>query len=161
MNKIFTYLKGDKNIWIIAILLGMISIVSVFSFIPILVKVKGLDYSYLFFKHTFLLLAGFGIMFIIHRTPFKIISKLSKVAFYLSIILLVLTMVIGQSVNGADRWLKIPLIGFSFQTSDFAKIALVLYVAKQLIKRKNDFGDFKIVSFNSNLEQLASAHKAM
>ena len=146
MNKIFTYLKGDKNIWIIAILLGMISIVSVFSFIPILVKVKGLDYSYLFFKHTFLLLAGFGIMFIIHRTPFKIISKLSKVAFYLSIILLVLTMVIGQSVNGADRWLKIPLIGFSFQTSDFAKIALVLYVAKQLIKRKNDFGDFKIVA---------------
>lgn len=146
MNKIFTYLKGDKNIWIIAILLGMISIVSVFSFIPILVKVKGLDYSYLFFKHTFLLLAGFVIMFIIHRTPFKIISKLSKVAFYLSIILLVLTMVIGQSVNGADRWLKIPLIGFSFQTSDFAKIALVLYVAKQLIKRKNDFGDFKIVA---------------
>jgi len=146
MNKIFTYLKGDKNIWIIAILLGMISIVSVFSFIPILVKVKELSYSYLFFKHTFLLLAGFGIMFIIHRTPFKIISKLSKIAFYLSIILLVLTMVIGQSVNGADRWLKIPLIGFSFQTSDFAKIALVLYVAKQLIKRKNDFGDFKIVA---------------
>lgn len=146
MNKIFTYLKGDKNIWIIAILLGMISIVSVFSFIPILVKVKELSYSYLFFKHTFLLLAGFVIMFIIHRTPFKIISKLSKVAFYLSIILLVLTMVIGQSVNGADRWLKIPLIGFSFQTSDFAKIALVLYVAKQLIKRKNDFGDFKIVA---------------
>jgi cell division protein FtsW len=146
MNKIFTYLKGDKNIWIIAILLGMISIVSVFSFIPILVKVKELSYSYLFFKHTFLLLAGFGIMFIIHRTPFKIISKLSKIAFYLSIILLVLTMMIGQSVNGADRWLKIPLIPFSFQTSDFAKIALVLYVAKQLIKRKNDFGDFKIVA---------------
>jgi len=146
MNKIFTYLKGDKNIWIIAILLGMISIVSVFSFIPILVKVKELSYSYLFFKHTTLLLLGFVLMYGIHRIPFKIISKLSKVAFYLSIILLVLTMMIGQSVNGADRWLKIPLIPFSFQTSDFAKIALVLYLAKQLIKRKKDFGDFKIVA---------------
>jgi len=146
MNNIFTYLKGDKNIWIIAILLGIISVVSVFSFIPILVKVKGLSYTYLFFKHTILLLMGFGIMYFVHRVPFKIISKLSKVAFYLSIILLVLTMMIGQSVNGADRWLKIPLIPFSFQTSDFAKIALVLFVAKQLIKRKKDFGDFKIVS---------------
>ena len=106
MNNIFTYLKGDKSIWIIAILLGIISIVSVFSFIPILVKVKGLSYSYLFFKHTILLLMGFGIMYVIHRIPFKIISRLSKVAFYLSIILLVLTMAFGQSVNGADRWLK-------------------------------------------------------
>jgi len=146
MNKIFTYLKGDKNIWIIAILLGIISIVSVFSFIPILVKVKGLSYSYLFFKHTILLLMGFGIMYFVHKIPFKVFSKLSKVAFYLSIVLLVLTMVFGQSVNGADRWLKIPLIPFSFQTSDFAKIALVLYLAKQLVKRKKDFGDFKIVS---------------
>jgi cell division protein FtsW len=146
MNNIFTYLKGDKNIWIIAILLGIISIVSVFSFIPILVKVKGLSYSYLFFKHTILLLMGFGIMYFIHRVPFKVISRLSKVAFYLSIILLVLTMAFGQSVNGADRWLKIPLIPFSFQTSDFAKISLVLYLAKQLIKRKKDFGDLKIVA---------------
>ena len=145
MNKIFTYLKGDKNIWIIAILLGIISIVSVFSFIPILVKVKGLSYSYLFFKHTILLMMGFGIMYFVHKIPFKVFSKLSKVAFYLSIVLLVLTMMFGQSVNGADRWLKIPLIPFSFQTSDFAKVALVLYLAKQLVKRKKDFGDFKIV----------------
>jgi len=146
MNKIFKHLKGDKNIWIIAMLLGIISIVSVFSFIPILVKVKGMSYSYLFLKHTFLLLCGFILMYGVHLIPFKIVSKLSKVAFYLSIILLVLTMMIGQSVNGADRWLKIPLIPFSFQTSDFAKVALVLYLAKQLVKRKKEFDNFKVVA---------------
>ncbi len=146
MNKVFKYLKGDTTIWVIAIILGIISIVSVFSFIPILVKVKGLSYSYLFFKHTILLLMGFGIMYVVHKIPIKVVSRLSKVMFYLAIILLVLTMLVGQSVNGAERWLKIPLVPFSFQTSDFAKIALIIYLSKQLVKRKNQFNDFKIVT---------------
>jgi cell division protein FtsW len=146
VDRLFKYLKGDKSIWMIVFVLGIISIVSVFSFIPILVKAKGLSYSYLFFKHSFLLILGFVIMFVIHRIPFKYISRLSKFIFYLAIILLVLTMFIGQSVNGASRWLKIPLVPFSFQTSDFAKVALVLYLGKQLIKRKNEFGDLKVVS---------------
>jgi len=130
---------------VISLLLGIISIVSVFSFIPILVKVKGLSYSYLFFKHTLLLLIGFVIMFAIHKVPNKVFSKLSKMLFYTSIVLLVLTMFIGESVNGADRWLKIPLVPFSFQTSDFAKLALIIYLARQLVKHKDEFHDFKIV----------------
>ena len=145
MNKLFTYLKGDKNIWVIALLLGILSVVSVFSFIPILVKVKGLSYSFLFFKHFILLILGFALMFMIHKLPFRVFSKLSKLIFYVAIILLVLTMFVGESVNGADRWLKIPLVPFSFQTSDFAKLALVLYLSKQLIKRRGEFGDLKVV----------------
>lgn len=129
----------------ISLLLGLISIVSVFSFIPILVKVKGLSYSYLFFKHSLLLLLGFVIMFGIHKVPNKVFSKLSKMLFYTSIVLLVLTMFVGESVNGADRWLKIPFVPFSFQTSDFAKLALIIYLARQLVKRKDEFHDFKIV----------------
>ncbi len=146
MTKVFKYLKGDTTIWVIAIILGILSIVSVFSFIPILVKVKGLSYSYLFFKHTILLLLGFVIMYFVHKIPFRVFSKLSRILFYLSVILLVLTMLVGQSVNGADRWLKIPLVPFSFQTSDFAKIALILYLSKQLVKRRSKFNDLKVVS---------------
>ena len=85
-------------------------------------------------------------MYVVHRIPFKVISKLSKLIFYLSILLLVLTMMVGESVNGADRWLKIPLVPFSFQTSDFAKIALVLYMTKQLVKRRGEFNDLKTVA---------------
>lgn len=145
MKGLFKYLGGDKNIWVIAFLLGLISVVSVFSFIPILVKVKGLSYSYLFFKHFFLLLLGFVLMYGIHKIPVKIFSRLSRLIFYVSIVLLVLTMLIGESVNGADRWLKIPFVPFSFQTSDFAKLSLVIYLARQLVKRKDQFDDFKIV----------------
>lgn len=88
---------------------------------------------------------GFVIMFAVHKVPNKVFSKLSKVFFYTGIVLLVLTMFVGESINGADRWLKIPLVPFSFQTSDFAKLALIIYLARQLVKRKDEFHDFKIV----------------
>ncbi len=54
-------------------------------------------------------------------------------------------MLIGENVNGADRWLKIPFVPFSLQTSDFAKLALIIYLARQLVKRKGEFHDLKIV----------------
>lgn len=145
MNKLFKYLGGDKNIWVLSIVLGVLSVVSVFSFIPILVKVKGMSYSYLFFKHFFLLVLGFVLMYAIHKIPTKIFSKLSKILFYVSLVLLVLTMFMGESVNGADRWLKIPFLPFSFQTSDFAKLALIIYLSRQLVKRQKDFNDFETV----------------
>ncbi len=84
-------------------------------------------------------------MYVIHRVPSKIFSKLSKILFYVAIALLVLTMFMGESVNGADRWLKIPFLPFSFQTSDFAKLALIIYLARQLVKRKDQFNDFNTV----------------
>ena len=146
MKTFFKYLGGDKNIWVIALLLGIISVVSVFSFIPILVKVKGLSYTYLFFKHLILLILGFGLMFAVHKVPIKIFSRLSKILLYVSIVLLVLTMLVGENVNGADRWLKIPFVPFSFQTSDFAKLGLIIYLARQLVKRKDQFNDFKVVA---------------
>lgn len=84
-------------------------------------------------------------MFAVHKIPPKVFSRLSKLLFYVAIVLLVLTMLIGESVNGADRWLKIPFVPFSFQTSDFAKLALIIYLARQLVKRKNEFNDFKTI----------------
>ena len=146
MKEFLKYLGGDKNIWVLAIVLGLISVVSVFSFIPILVKVKGLSYSYLFFKHLFLLILGFVLMYIVHKIPIRVFSKLSKFLLYLAVVLLVLTMLVGESVNGADRWLKIPFVPFSFQTSDFAKLVLIIYLSRQLVKRKDEFHDFKIVA---------------
>lgn len=140
----FKYLGGDRNIWVLAITLGLISVVSVFSFIPILVKVKGMSYSYLFFKHFFLLVLGFVLMYIVHKIPVRAFSRLSKFLLYLSVLLLILTMIIGESVNGADRWLKIPFVPFSFQTSDFAKLALIIYLSRQLVKHKDEFNDFQI-----------------
>lgn len=55
-------------------------------------------------------------------------------------------MLIGESVNGADRWLKIPFVPFSFQTSDFAKLALIVYLSRQLVKRKDQFKEFSVIA---------------
>lgn len=85
-------------------------------------------------------------MYIVHKIPVRVFSKLSKFLLYLAVVLLVLTMLVGESVNGADRWLKIPFVPFSFQTSDFAKLALIIYLSRQLVKRKDEFQDFKIVA---------------
>lgn len=145
MDKLFKYLGGDRNVWVLVMVLGLISVVSVFSFIPILVKVKGLSYTYLFFKHFLLLVFGFGLTYAIHKLPVKVFSKLSKLLLYVAIIFLVLTMLVGESINGADRWLKIPFVPFSFQTSDFAKLALIIYLSRQFVKRKDQFQDLKTV----------------
>jgi len=145
LTGLFKYLGGDRNIWVLVIVLGLFSVVSVFSFIPILVKVKGLGYTYLFLKHVSLLILGFVLMYLVHKVPSKVFSKLARAFFVISVVLLVLTMFIGESVNGADRWLKIPFIPFSFQTSDLAKLALILYLSRQLVKRKAEFQDLKTV----------------
>lgn len=84
-------------------------------------------------------------MYVVHKIPVKVFSRLSKFLLYLAIVLLVLTMLIGESINGADRWLKIPFVPFSFQTSDFAKLALIIYLSRQLVKRKDEFDNFQIV----------------
>jgi cell division protein FtsW len=131
---------------VLAIILGLISVVSVFSFIPILVSADGLSYTYLFFKHFLLLVLGFVLMFVVHKIPVRVFSRLSKFLLYVAIVFLVLTMFFGQSVNGADRWFRIPLLGLQFQTSDFAKLALIIYLSRQLVKRKDEFEDFKIVA---------------
>lgn len=83
-------------------------------------------------------------MYIVHKIPVRAYSRLSKFLLYLSVLLLILTMIIGESVNGADRWLKIPFVPFSFQTSDFAKLALIIYLSRQLVKHKDEFNDFHV-----------------
>lgn len=104
-----------------------------------------MSYAYLFFKHFSLLLLGFVLMYVVHKIPVKVYSRLARFLMYVAVILLVLTMLVGESVNGADRWLKIPFVPFSFQTSDFAKLALIVYLARQFTKRKDEFEDFKVV----------------
>ena len=118
--------------------------VSVFSFVPILVKIeKGSTPYHFLLKHMFYVLIGFAAMFFIHRKDPIIFSKYAKLALIVSIILLLYTMVFGTKVNDAGRWIKIPFIGLTFQSSDFAKLGLIIYLSKVLAKRKDDFKNWK------------------
>jgi len=143
MREYLKYLKGDNVIWIITILMLAFSLVTVYSFVPILVKIEGgTPFKYLF-KHFVYVLIGFIAMFWIHKKDAKYISKLAKFSFYLAIGLLIFTFFFGKEVNGAGRWINIPFVGLTFQSSDFAKLALIVYVSRLLVNKKDVLNQWK------------------
>ena len=143
MRAYLKYLKGDPVIWIISILMLSFSLVTVYSFVPILVKIEGGTPFYYLFKHLMYVFIGFFSMYVIHRIDSKYIYQISKFAYYLAIGLLIFTMFFGVNVNGADRWIRIPFIGLTFQSSDFAKLALILYLSRLLVKKENKLDNWK------------------
>ena len=135
-------LEGDRVLWGIALVLTMASIVTVYSAISTLAyKADGNSIKFLF-KQGGLLMMGWMVMFVIHRVHFKYFAKLANVLFVLAIVALVFTLLFGTDINDARRWIKIPFIGLTVQTSDFAKVALVTWVAKQLHTRSDHLEDF-------------------
>lgn len=143
MRAYLKYLKGDPVIWMISILMLSFSLVTVYSFVPILVKIEGGTPFYYLFKHLMYVLIGFFSMYVIHRIDSKYIYQISKFAFYLAIVLLIFTMFFGVNVNDANRWIRIPYIGLTFQSSDFAKLALILYLSRLLVKKENKLDNWK------------------
>jgi cell division protein FtsW len=142
--KIRRYIKGDRIIWIVVLILLVISLLSVYSSTGSLAYQhrSGNTFFYLFRQLKFILL-GVLIIFFVHLIPYRIFSRVSVFALYLSIPLLILTLIAGTNINEATRWLQIPGTGLTIQPSDFAKIALVMYLAKILSVNQNNIKDFK------------------
>ena len=142
--KIRRYIKGDRIIWMVVIILLVISLLSVFSSTGSLAYQhrSGNTFFYLFRQLKFILL-GVLIIFFVHLVPYRIFSRVSVFALYLAIPLLIITMITGTNINEATRWLQIPGTGLTIQPSDFAKIALVMFVAKILSVNQNNIRDFR------------------
>jgi len=138
------YLKGDRAIWLITLFLGVASLLLVYSSIVTLAYKHndGNTLKYLV-RHGFFLFSGFGIIYITHNIKYSYFSRISQVLLFASIPLLALTLIVGTNINDASRWLTIPVINQSFQTSDFAKLALIMYVARMLSVKQDDIKDFK------------------
>lgn len=137
------HFKGDLVIWVITLILLGFSLVSVYSFVPILVKIEGgTPFKYLF-KHFIYILLAVLAMYWVHKRDPMYISRMSKIIYYGSIALLIFTLFFGTKVNEAGRWVKIPFVGLTFQSSDFAKLALLIYVSRMLVKKKDEMSDWK------------------
>jgi cell division protein FtsW len=135
--------KGDKVIWAIVIMLTMVSILVVYSSIGSLAyKMNKSTESYLFKQIGFIVL-GVLIIYFAHRVNYTIYSRVATILFLISIPLLFYTLKFGSSINEANRWIKLPVINMTFQTSDLAKLALFMYISRQLSRRQNDIKDFK------------------
>ncbi len=137
------YFQGDAIIWAVVIALSIFSLLAVYSSTGSLAyKYQGGDTSYYVIKHAILLLFGLVIIFITHKIHFKYFSRLSQILLVVAAFLLVLTLFIGISINSATRWLVIPVLGLTFQTSDLAKLALIMYLARMLSLKQNNIKDY-------------------
>ena len=141
-GKFLNRTKGDKVIWAIVILLTLVSILVVYSSIGSLAyKMNKSTESYLFKQIAFIAL-GVLIIYFAHRVNYTIYSRVATILFLLSIPLLFYTLKFGSSINEANRWIKLPVINMTFQTSDLAKLALFMYISKQLSRKQNVIKNF-------------------
>jgi cell division protein FtsW len=141
MKKLFSNLYGDRIIWIVVIILMLFSLVAVYGSISTLAVKSGGSTRFLF-KHGLMLGLGFLIMYKLHRVNFKYYSRIAYLLYWPTVVLLILTLFMGINLNNASRWLNIPFINMSFQTSDVAKIVLVAYIARMLKLKQDELGDF-------------------
>ena len=146
MFDIIGKIRGDKTIWAIVFLLALVSFLPVYSASTNLVYVigKGSTIGYLF-KHFIHVMLGFAIVFFIHKTPYHYFKALSIFGIPLVILLLVYTLFKGTVIDGANasRWIQLPFVGISFQTSTIAFIVLMIYVARYLSKVSDKEYSFK------------------
>lgn len=145
MNQVIRkYLQGDMVIWAVVFLLSLISVMAVYSATNNLAHYeKGGHTEFYLMKHLAIIVLGWGMIYGIHKIPYNYFKRIAQILLYLSIPLLAITLVAGTSVNSASRWLTLPVINITFQTSDLAKLALIAFLARQLSNRQDSMDDFK------------------
>ena len=132
------YLKGDKVIWTIIILLSLYSIVMAYSSSSNLAfRISGGNVAPYVIKHTLIIIIGIILIIYLQFFPYKYFSRLSQIGIFVSIVLLFVTLLFGVSKGNASRWIM------GFQPSDFAKLVLIIYVSRMLTNKKDVIKDFK------------------
>jgi cell division protein FtsW len=144
--RFFNILKGDKIIWMIVIFLSVFSVLAVYSSTGTLAyRYQAGNTSYYLLKHFLILVFGFALMYVAHLIKYTYYSRISQIALFLAIPLLIFTLFSGTNINEAPRWLTLPIINLTFQSSDFAKLALIMYVARLLSNNQDQIQDLPIM----------------
>src|ERR1700744_3527031 len=143
INKLLNNTKGDRWIWLIVILLSLISLLAVYSAIGSLAYKRGVGAETILMKHLAMMVAGLALMYICHKIDYHWYKGISKVLMVITIPLLLYTLLFGNHVNEASRWIAIPGTGLSFQTSDLAKLALITFLARSLSRKQENIKDVK------------------
>ena len=130
-------IKGDRMIW------AIVALLAIFSFLPVYSAASNLAYSGgngqtfgYFIKHFVHLFLGFSIIYGVHKIPYRYFKGLSMVMFPVILILLLVTLLQGFTIDGANasRWIQVPFVGFTFQPSTLAALVLMVFVARYLTK---------------------------
>lgn len=131
-------------IWAIVIFLSLVSLLAVYSATGSLAyREQGGHTEYYLLKQLTVLVLGLLIIWFAHRVNYTIYSRVAQIGFMISIPLLIYTLAFGSNINDASRWIRLPIINLTFQTSDVAKLAIFMYVSRQLSKRQHVITDLK------------------
>ena len=143
MTAILKNIKGDKVIWMVIILLSILSLLSVYSATGTLAyKYREGNTEYYLFKHFLILMFGLLLVYLSHRIKYTYYSRIFQIALYIAIPMLLITLLFGVNLNEAKRSLQI-FSNITFQTSDLAKLTLIIYLARSLTKKQENIKDFK------------------
>jgi cell division protein FtsW len=136
--------RGDKVIWAIVVLLALVSMLAVYSSTGLLAYKynRGNTEVYLF-KQVIFTAVGLGIIYFSHRVNYTLYSRVARILFMVSIPLLVYTLFFGLKLNEGSRWIRLPIINLTFQTSDLAKLSLFMFLSRLLSKKQEVIKDFK------------------
>jgi cell division protein FtsW len=136
--------KGDKVIWAVVVLLALMSLLAVYSSTGLLAykMYKGNTEIYLFKQFAFII-AGVMIIYFAHQVNYIIYARVAKILFLISIPLLFYTLFFGVKLNEGSRWIRLPIVNMTFQTSDLAKLALIMYISRLLSRKQDQIKDFK------------------
>ncbi|HQZ74502.1 MAG TPA: FtsW/RodA/SpoVE family cell cycle protein [Chitinophagaceae bacterium] len=143
-NNLLSKTKGDKVIWALVVLLTLVSLLAVYSATGSLAykNYKGNTEIYLF-KQVAFILAGIMVIYFAHLVNYTFYSRAAKIIFLLSLPLLFYTLFFGVKMNEGSRWIRLPIINMTMQTSDLAKLALFMYLARLLSKKQDVIKDLK------------------
>jgi len=143
-NHLLNRTKGDRYIWGTVILLSISSLLVVYSATGSLAYKSnhGNTEIYLFKQLSFIII-GLMIIYFLHRVNYTLYSRASLILYLIAIPLLIYTLFFGAEINEGSRWIKVPVINLTFQTSDFAKLALFMYLSRQLSRKQEVIKDFK------------------
>ena len=143
IEKIISKTKGDRWIWLIVIILSIWSLLAVYSATGTLAYKKGVGSEQFLIKHLVMIVGGIALMYFSHLLDYRYYAGISKVLMVITIPLLLYTLLFGANVNDASRWVTIPIINQTFQTSDLAKLALITFLARTLSKKQENIKDVK------------------
>ncbi|HON18795.1 MAG TPA: FtsW/RodA/SpoVE family cell cycle protein [Salinivirgaceae bacterium] len=140
---VFNYLRGDKSLWVIMLILMLISLLTVYSATGTLAykKADG-NTTYYLLRQVIFITLGFSAAYFVHTIPHRNFAGISVILYAISVPLLLYTLIRGASYNEAARWISLPG-GFTFQSSDFAKLALMMFLATLLSNRQNEIKELK------------------
>lgn len=141
INDLLQKTRGDRAIWLIVLFLSFLSLLAVYSSTGTLAyKYQEGNTEYYLIKHGMMIVVGLVLMYFAHLINYRYYSRIAQLMLFLSIPLLLYTLVFGSNINEASRW--ISLFGFTFQTSDLAKLGLIMFLARELSRRQENIKDF-------------------